>query len=101
MYRPEEREQARRVLETLFLWVLSLPDNLRDGMTAQEVAEAAWLMDEAVDPATQAEHILTKLVRADFPSSPRIRPATARKSAVYSYETSAPDDQSCTRLRPA
>ena len=40
---PEERQQARRVLETLFLWVLSLPDNLRDGMTAQEVAEAAWL----------------------------------------------------------
>ena len=45
---PEEREQARRVLETLFLWVMSLPDNLRDGMTALEVAEAAWLMDDAI-----------------------------------------------------
>ena len=64
---PDEREQARRVLETLFLWVMSLPDNLRDGMTTQDVAEAAWLMDDAVGSEAQAEHLLTKLVQGGYP----------------------------------
>lgn len=85
---PEEREQARRVLETLFLWVLSLPDNLRDGMTAQEVAEAAWLMDEGVDPATQAEHILTNLVQGGFPIKSENKTRDGKEISVYAYETS-------------
>ncbi|MCY2987031.1 MAG: hypothetical protein NTY19_04085 [Planctomycetota bacterium] len=85
---PEEREQARRVLETLFLWVLSLPDNLRDGLTAQEVAEAAWLMDEAVDPATQASHILNKLTQSGFPLRAEKKTRDGKELDVYSYETS-------------
>ncbi len=85
---PEEREQARRVLETLFLWVLSLPDNLRDGLTGQEVAEAAWLMDEAVDPTTQAEHILGKLTQSGFPIRVEKKTRDGKESDVYSYETS-------------
>lgn len=85
---PEEREQARRVLETLFLWVMSLPDNLRDGMTAQEVAEAAWLMDDAVGPEPQAEHLLTKLVQGGFPIRTEKKTRDGKEIDVYSYETS-------------
>jgi hypothetical protein len=50
---PEEHQQARRVLETLFLWAMSLLDTLRDGLTAQEVAETAWLMDDALGANAQ------------------------------------------------
>ena len=83
----EEREQARRVLETLFLWVLSLPDNLRDGLIAQEVAEAAWLIDDAVDSTTQAEHILTKLTQSGFPIRVEKKTRDGKELDVYSYET--------------
>jgi hypothetical protein len=46
----------------LYLWGVSLPENLRDGLTAQEVAEAAWLSDDAVGATAQAEHLLETLV---------------------------------------
>ena len=89
---PEEREQARRVLETLFLWVMSLPDNLRDGMTALEVAEAAWLMDDAVGAEAQAEHLLTKLVQGGFPVRTEKKTRDGKEVVVYSYETSVAQD---------
>ena len=89
---PEEREQARRVLETLFLWVMSLPDNLRDGMTALDVAEAAWLMDDAVGAAAQAEHLLTKLSQGGFPVRADKKTRDGKEVVVYSYETSVAQD---------
>ena len=100
MCRPRNAEQARRVLETLFLWILSLPDNLRDGMTAQEVAEAAWLMDDAVDPATQAEHILSKLVQGGFPVKSENKTRDGKEISVYSYETSATEDHPVRHFGP-
>ena len=91
-FSPEEREQARRVLETLFLWVMSLPDNFRDGLTALEVAEAAWLMDEAVGAEPQAEQLLTKLVQGGFPVRTEKKSRDGKEVAVYSYETSVAKD---------
>ena len=89
---PEEREQARRVLETLFLWVMSLPDNLRDGMTAVDVAEAAWLMDDAVGATAQAEHLLTMLLQGGFPVRADKKTREGKDVVVYSYETSVAQD---------
>ena len=89
---PEEREQTQRVLETLFLWVMSLPDNLRDGMTALELAEAAWLMDDAVGAEPQAEHLLTKLVQGGFPVRTEKKTRDGKDVVVYSYETSVAQD---------
>ncbi len=86
---PEEREQAARILETLFLWSISLPDNLRDGITDQEVAEAAWLSDDAVGSKAQAEHLLEKLVQSGFPVRKEKKTRDGKEVAVYSYETSA------------
>ena len=83
---PEEREQARRVLETLFLWGISLPPNLRDGLIAQEVAEAAWLSDDAVGATAQAEHLLDKLVQSGFPVRADKKTREGKEVAVYSYE---------------
>jgi hypothetical protein len=85
----DEQEQGKRVLECLFLWVLSLPENLRDGLTAQEVAEAAWLSDEAVGAPAQAEHILELLLSNGFPVRKEKRTRGGEEVAVYSYETSA------------
>lgn len=89
---PEEHEQARRVLETLFLWAMSLPDTLRDGLTAQEVAEAAWLMDDALGANAQAEHLLTKLVQNGYPIRSAKKTRDGKEVVVYSYETSAVQD---------
>jgi hypothetical protein len=83
---PEEREQAQRVLQTLFLWGISLPHNLRDGLTSQEVAEAAWLSDDAVGATAQAEHILDKLVQSGFPVRSEKKTREGKDVAVYSYE---------------
>ena len=97
---PEEREQTQRVLETLFLWVMSLPDNLRDGMTALELAEAAWLMDDAVGPAAQAENLLTKLVQGGFPVRAEKKTREGKEVVVYSYETSVAQDNPVRHFGP-
>ncbi|HOC57135.1 MAG TPA: DUF6079 family protein [Verrucomicrobiota bacterium] len=86
---PEERDQCRAILQTLLLWVLSLPDNLRDGLTAQEVAEAAWLNDEAVGAKDHAEHLLELLVQNGFPVRRDNKSKEGKDLAVYSYELSA------------
>jgi hypothetical protein len=97
---PEEREQTRRVLETLFLWVMSLPDNLRDGMTAGEVAEAAWLMDDAVGSTAQAEHLLTKLVQGGFPVRAEKKTRDGKDVVVYSYESTVAQDNPVRHFGP-
>ncbi len=89
---PEEHDQARRVLETMFLWAMSLPDNLRDGLTAQEVAEAAWLMDLDVGATAQAEHLLTRLIQDGFPIRSGKKTKDGKEVVVYSYETTAAQD---------
>ncbi len=86
---PEEREQAQRILEALYLWSISLPDNLRDGLTAQEVAEAAWLTDDAVGSTAQAEHLLEQLVQGGFPVRSEKRTREGKEVTVFSYEISA------------
>jgi hypothetical protein len=86
---PEEREQCKVVLQTLLLWVLSLPDNLRDGLTAQEVAEAAWLHDDAVGAQAQAEHLLELLMSNGFPVRREKKSRGGEEVAVYSYELGA------------
>jgi hypothetical protein len=85
----EEREQAKRILETLYLWAICLPENLRDGLTAQEVAEAAWLSDEAIGALAQAEHLLARLVQGGFPIREEKKTRDGKEVAVYSYELSA------------
>lgn len=84
----EERDQCKAILQTLLLWVLSLPDNLRDGLTAQEVAEAAWLNDDAVGATAQAEHLLELLLSHGFPVRKEKKTRGGEEMAVYSYETS-------------
>lgn len=86
---PEEREQAQRLVETLYLWGISLPENLRDGLTAQEVAEAAWLSDDAVGATAQAEHLLDKLVQGGFPVRVEKKTRDGKEVAIYAYEISA------------
>jgi hypothetical protein len=85
---PEERDQCRSILQTLLLWVVSLPDNLRDGLTAQEVAEAAWLQDDAVGATAQAEHLLEVLIQSGFPVRKEKKSRGGEEVAVYTYETS-------------
>jgi hypothetical protein len=97
---PEEREQTRRVLETLFLWVKSLPDNLRDGMTALELAEVAWLMDDAIGAEPQAEHLLAKLLQGGFPVRADKRSQDGKEIIVYSYETSVAQDNPVRHFGP-
>ena len=87
--REEESDQAKRILETLYLWAISLPDNVRDGLTAQEIAEAAWLSDEAVGSTAQAEHLLERLVQGGFPVRVDKKTRDGKEVAVYSYEISA------------
>jgi hypothetical protein len=86
---PEERDQCKAILQTLLLWALSLPDNLRDGLTAQEVAEAAWLHDDAVGAKDHAEHLLELLVQSGFPVRKDNKSKESKDIAVYSYELSA------------
>jgi hypothetical protein len=88
----EEHDQSRRVLETLFLWAMSLPDSLRDGLTVQEVAETSWLMDDALGANAQAEHLLTKLVQNGYPVRSAKKTRDGKEVVVYSYETSAAQD---------
>jgi hypothetical protein len=83
---PEEREQAQRLVETLYLWGIRLPENLRDGLTAQEVAEAAWLSDDAVGATAQAEHLLDKLVQGGFSIRVEKKTRVGREVAIYAYE---------------
>ena len=90
---PEEKEQFKVVLQTLLLWVLSLPDNLRDGLTAQEVAEAAWLHDDAVGAQAQAEHLLDLLISNGFPVRKDTKQRDGKDIAVYSYELTATQAQ--------
>ncbi|HEX7376077.1 MAG TPA: hypothetical protein VF278_03145 [Pirellulales bacterium] len=97
---PEEREQAKRVLQTLFLWTISLPDNLRDGLTAQEVGEAAWLMDDALGPAAQAEHLLEKLVQSGFPVRTAKRTREGKEISVFSFETTAAQENPARHFAP-
>jgi hypothetical protein len=85
---PEERDQCKSILQTLLLWVLSLPDNLRDGLTAQEVAEASWLQDDAVGATAQAEHLLDVLIQSGFPVRKEKKQRGGEDVAVYAYETS-------------
>ncbi|MCX6880254.1 MAG: hypothetical protein NTW21_41585 [Verrucomicrobia bacterium] len=85
----EEQDQAQRILETLFLQAISLPDNLRDGLTEQEIAEAAWLADDAVGSAGQANHLLEILVSGGMPVRREKKPRSGTEVTVYSYETSA------------
>lgn len=85
---PEERGQCERILKTLLLWGLSLPDTLRDGLSAQELAEAAWLVDPHVGGADQAQYLLEKLVQNGFPVRSEKKSRGGEEIAVYSYETS-------------
>lgn len=85
----EERDQAQRILETLFLQAISLPENLRDGLTEVEVAEAAWLADDAVGAAGQANHLLDILVSGGSPVRREKKQRGGTEVTVYSYETSA------------
>jgi hypothetical protein len=86
---PEERDQCERILQTLMLWNLSLPETIRDGLTIQEVAEAAWLQDEAVGSSAQAEHLIEKLVQNGFPIRKEKKSRSGEEVAIYSYETGA------------
>jgi hypothetical protein len=70
------------------LWALSLPDNLRDELTAQEVAEAAWLEDDAVGATAQAEHLLDLLIQSGFPVRREKRSRGGEEITVYGYESS-------------
>ncbi len=86
---PDERNQCKAILQTLLLWVLSLPDNLRDGLTSQEVAEAAWLNDDAVGAKDHAEHLLDVLIQNGFPVRRDKKSRAGEEVWVYSYELSA------------
>ncbi|MGI8601810.1 MAG: hypothetical protein ACR2OZ_02295 [Verrucomicrobiales bacterium] len=86
---PEERAQAQRILETLFLQAISVPENMRDGLTAQEVAEAAWLVDVAVGATGQAEHLLDVLISGGSPVRKDKKSRGGAEVTVFSYETAA------------
>jgi len=89
---PEERDQARRILETLFLQAISVPENIRDGLTAQELAEAAWLSDLAVGATGQAEHLLEHGLPARYVLPKTIAASTRRVHNVsYSGEVIVAD----------
>jgi hypothetical protein len=90
---PEEREQAQRVLQTLYLWAISLPDNFREGLTASDIAEAAWLADDAVGSTAQAEHLLSRLVQAGFPLRVERKARDSKEVDLISYELSATQTQ--------
>jgi hypothetical protein len=85
----DERKQCERILQTLMLWNLSLPETIRDGLTVQDVAEAAWLEDEAVGSTAQAERLLEKLLQNGFPIHKETKSRESKPVAVYSYETGA------------
>jgi len=85
----EESTHARHILETLFLWAASLPDNQRDGLTPQDVAEAAWLSDDAIGATALADQLLNKLVQSGFPIRQEKKTKDGKEVAVYSYETTA------------
>jgi hypothetical protein len=89
----EECDQARRILETLYLWSISLPENYRDGLTASEIAEAAWLADDAVGSTAQAEHLLARLVQAGFPLRVEKKTREGKEVEVFAYEVSATQTQ--------
>lgn len=85
----EERTHARHILETLFLWVISLSDNQRDGLTPHEVAEASWLSDDAIGATALADQLLNKLVQSGFPIRQEKKTKDGKEITVYSYETTA------------
>jgi hypothetical protein len=82
----EERGQAQRILETLYLWSISVPSSLRDGLTSQEIAEAAWLSDEAVGSTAQADRLLERLVQNGYPVRVEKKSKEGQTVSVYSYE---------------
>ena len=86
---PDERNQCRALLQTTLLWALSLPDNFRDGLTAQEVAEAAWLNDDAVGARDHADYLLELLIQNGFPVRKEKKSRGGEELWVYSYELSA------------
>ena len=86
---PAERNQCQAILQTILLWALSLPDNLRDGLTAQEAAEASWLNDDAVGAKDHAEYLLELLIQNGFPVRKEKKSRGGEKLWVYSYELSA------------
>ncbi len=90
---PDERDECQAILQTLLLWILSLPDNLRDGLTAQEVAEAAWLNDDAVGAKDHAEQLLEVLIQNGFPVRRDKKSRGGEELLVYSYELSAMEAQ--------
>ncbi|WP_337287272.1 hypothetical protein [Candidatus Methylomirabilis sp.] len=85
----DESAHARHILETLFLWAVSLPDNQRDGLTPQEVAEASWLSDDAIGATALADQLLNKLVQSGFPIRQEKKTKDSKEVTVYSYETTA------------
>lgn len=96
----EEQEQCKAILQTLLLWALSLPDNLRDGLTAQEVAEASWLQDDAVGATAQAEHLLDVLIQNGFPVRTEKKSRGGEQVSLYSYEISAVQAQPAKLFAP-
>ena len=86
---PAERNQCQAILQTILLWALSLPDNLRDGLTAQEAAEASWLNDDAVGAKDHAEYLLELLIQNGFPVRKEKKSRGGEELWVYSYELSA------------
>jgi len=85
----EEREQSERLLVTLFLQAISVPENIRDGLTAEEIGEAAWLSDDAVGAKGQAEHLLELLLSNGSPLRKDKKQRGGAEVTVFSYETSA------------
>ncbi len=85
----DEQGHARHILETLYLWAASLPDNQRDGLTSQEVAEASWLTDDAIGASALADQLLNRLVQSGFPIRQEKKTKDNKEVTVYSYESSA------------
>ena len=62
---------------------------MRDGLTAQEIAEAAWLADDAVGSTGQAEHLLETLIGGGSPVHKDKKSRSGAEVTVFSYETAA------------
>ena len=99
-FAPEERNQAERILVTLFLQAISIPENIRDGLTAEEIGEAAWLSDEAVGSKGQAEHLLDILFSNGSPLRKDKKQRGGAEVTVYSYETSALEQKPASVFAP-
>lgn len=85
----DEKTHACHILETLYLWAASLPDNQRDGLTAEEVAEASWVQDPDVGAKALADQLLNRLVQSGFPIRQEKKTKDNKEVTVYSYESTA------------